>query len=492
MILELIKIRRKSEKPIFQQLVDQIIGLVSQGILVPGSALPGSRKMAVKLGLHRKTVVSAIDELVAQGWLVTQPGKGTYVSDQINVEPVELYENEVDVKRVSHQIEIPEILRRPLHLPKEAYHLDDGLPDPRLAPTDELGRAYRSALKHGIRYAKYSYGDPQGHVLLRESLSKYLSESRGIHVSPGRILITRGVTQALYLTIQAFIRQGDRVAMGTLGWESAKVNFAYHGATLVRINVDQDGFDVDHLEEICKRKTIKMVYVTPHHQYPTTAIMPAHRRIKLLKLAYRFGFLIFEDDYDYDFHFSRYPILPLASARHGPEILYAGSFTKAISPVFRVGYLIGSEDQISLLSKIRRMVDRQGDAMLELALTELLKTGTMQRYLRKNRKIYRSRRDYFVSLISSSLEGLVSYTIPEGGMAVWTRFHHPLDLIDIAKRALSQDLYLQDGAEFNNKPDDVQATRLGFASSTLNELECAVEILSQLVLENLHSGKRTI
>ncbi|NND33088.1 MAG: PLP-dependent aminotransferase family protein [Saprospiraceae bacterium] len=275
------------------------------------------------------------------------------------------------------------------------------------------------------------------------------------------------------------------MAIGDLSWESAKINFLYHGIHLVKVRIDSDGLNVDHLEEICQQKKIKLVFVTPHHQYPTTAIMPAYRRIKLLQLAQQFGFLIFEDDYDYDFHFSRHPIMPLASAFHQRQVLYAGSFTKAISPVFRVGYLVGSKEQIDLLCHVRRLVDRQGDTIQELALNEILKTGIIQRYLRKNRRIYQLRRDCFISLLSNHLADFVSYSKPEGGMAIWTKFRSDIDLAGLAKKALNHDLYFQDGTQFHSSPDGIHCTRLGFASSSVEELTHAVEILSDLVFEQL-------
>ncbi|NND33089.1 MAG: GntR family transcriptional regulator [Saprospiraceae bacterium] len=172
MILDLIKIERPADKPIFRQLVDQIIALVSQGVLLPGTRLPGSRTMAQRLGLHRKTVVSAMDELVAQGWLVTSPGRGTFISQQIEVEKIAPFASDIKDEGGPIEIRIPKLLVRPLHLVAEKYHLDDGLPDPRLAPVDELIRAYKSALKLGVRYPKYGYADPRGAYFIQRKFNR--------------------------------------------------------------------------------------------------------------------------------------------------------------------------------------------------------------------------------------------------------------------------------------------------------------------------------
>jgi GntR family transcriptional regulator/MocR family aminotransferase len=478
--LELLKIDRDSEKPIYRQIVDQTIDLIRTGILAAGMQIPGTRKIAGKLILHRKTVVAAIDELVAQGWLESTSGIGTFVPQTI-LSDFEILPGPPRPVSTEDKIIMPTILDRSIHLTSEQFHLDDGLPDPRLAPVDELIKAYKTALTTGLRYPKYTYGDPSGHILLREKMSEYLFKTRGMRIDRSQILITRGVTQALYLTIKGFIKQGDQVGVPALNWESANINFMFHGAKLINIRVDAEGFDVDHLEEICQEQEIKMVFVTPHHHYPTTVIMPAYRRVKLLNLARRFRFYVFEDDYDYDFHYARHPIMPLASVNNDGTVFYAGSFTKAIAPVFRIGYLVGTPTQIDYLSRLRRLVDRQGDAILELAVAELLELGVIQRYLRKNRKIYQARRDHFESLLRSELGSVVAFDLPEGGMSFWTKFSEDIDLKELAAKALSKDLYLQDGSFFKMNDSRINATRLGFASSTEEEMLASISILKGLI-----------
>lgn len=481
MLLDLIQLERLSEKPVYRQLADQLTDLIRNGMLVAGSRLPGTRQIALRLKLHRKTVVAAIDELVAQGWLETKPGKGTFVASKI--EGLQYRQLPVHPGPVVAwpPLVVPAILDRSLPPNNLRFHLDDGLPDPRLAPVEELARAWKTALTQGWRYPRYAYGDTRGQQLLRERLAEYLQKTRGMKILPDQILITRGVTQALYLAIKGFIRQGDKVAIGAINWESASINFRYHGAELIRIRVDDEGLDVDHLEEICRVHRLKMVYVTPHHQYPTTVIMPAYRRIKLVRLAKIHGFYVFEDDYDYDFHYAGYPLMPLASAGYPGSVLYTGSFTKAISPAFRVGYLVATAEQIDSLARLRRLIDRQGDPMLELAIAELLDLGIITRYLRKNRKIYQNRRDYFTALLRDQLPDCLDFRIPDGGMAIWTKFRPGIDLQLLARKAMKRDLYFQDGTSFQTSLDDPPATRLGFASSNEKELEDAVSLLKSLL-----------
>jgi len=481
MLIELLKLNKNDEIPLYRQLTAQIAELIRKQVIKPGYRFPGSRKMAAELGIHRKTVVAAIDQLVIEGWLETNPGKGTYVSEHFDSGPEEFNASQKNQNKATF-IHIPNSLQRNLQLTTQKYHLDDGLPDARLAPVAEMIRAYKSALSGGNTYSRFAYSDTKGQYYLRQVLCEYLKESRAINVSPDQIIITRGVTQALYLCIQGLLKPGDKVAVGELNWESANANLEHYGIELVKIKVDEDGFNTDHLEEILLDHKIQMVYCTPHHQYPTTVIMPATRRLKLIQLARTYGFYVFEDDYDYDFYYSTHPVMPLASAEHGDFVLYAGSFTKAISPVFRVGYLVANPNQIDYLSRIRRMVDRQGDSLLELAIAELLKLGVIQSSLRKNRKIYLHRRDYFARLLKTYLSDYLQFELPQGGMSIWTHFDQAIDLNQLQDKAAREDLFITNGAQVSASYPQLNATRLGFASSNEEELEESVKILKRLIL----------
>ena len=481
MLVDLLHLDREAHgEPLYRQLTSQISDLIKREVIKSGYVLPGTRKLAEELGLHRKTVVAAVDQLVIEGWLETIPGKGTFVVEKIDqTTPLGFNESGYVMGKAPHLI-IPKTLQRDLHLTTQRYHLDDGLPDPRMAPTAELARTYRSYMTSGNTYPRFTYGDTKGQLFLRKALCEYLKQSRAMSVSPDQILITRGVTQGLYLCINGLLKPGDKVVVGELNWESANANFLYHGMELIKVRVDKNGLDTDHLAELLQVHRIKMVYATPHHQYPTTVIMPAARRLQLIQLARSHGFYVFEDDYDYDYYYSAHPVMPLASAENGNFVLYSGSFTKAISPVFRVGYLVANENQIDYLARIRRMVDRQGDGLLELSIGELLTTGVIQRYLRKNRKIYQQRRDYFVELLNLYLKDYVEFEVPQGGMSVWTHFNKSVGLKQLHEQALKRDLFITSGEQIDGR--QLNATRLGYASSTEKELEESARILRRILI----------
>lgn len=480
----LLTIDKTVRSPVYLQISNQLMELIKKGTLQAGHKLLSTRELAEQLTIHRKTVVQAYDELLAQGWLESHAGSGTFVATHLpEIKPQQLLKDSVNpAKTAGFAFKAAPHLNREVIKSKYTYHLDDGFPDPRLAPLEDLSRAYRSQLLTGNPYSRLGYGDTQGSSWLRQELAAYLNETRGLKITPENILVIRGTVMGAYLISTSFLEPGDNVVVTELSWTGGgNMNFLQAGANIIRIRADEYGMDVDQLEQVCQKQTIRMVYVTSHHHYPTTVALRADRRIQLLHLSEKYGFIIFEDDYDYDFHYLSKPLLPLASADQAGMVLYCGSFTKTISPAFRIGYLVGSENVIQHLAKLRRIIDRQGDNMLENAMAELLQSGIIQKHLRKSLRVYRERRDIFCNLLKEQLSDYVQFQVPDGGMAVWTKFDPTIDLVTLAQKALQKDLYFSDNLWHKYAELEVNATRLGFASSTPEELEQSIDILSGLL-----------
>lgn len=477
---------RQSRQPVYLQIAGRLTELIRNGHLQAGHRLLSTRQVAELLSVHRRTVVRAYEELLAQGWLESQIGNGTFVARQLpEILPRRLMKDNTSIlistKTAGFCFDVlPHLNREAVH-DTSRYHLDEGFPDSRLAPLKELSRAYKRQMLTGNPYVRLGYGDPTGSSWLRQELSAYLNETRGLNSTSENILITRGVIMGIYLVSTFLLKPGDRVVVAEKGYQGANSNFIQAGAKLVKIPVDDHGIQTAWLDKLCLKQKIRLVYITSHHHYPTTVALRADRRMQLLKLAEKHDFIIFEDDYDYDFHYLSKPLLPLAASDGSGRVLYCGSFTKTISPAFRVGYLTGPENVIRHLARLRRIIDRQGDSLLENAMAELLEQGVIQRHLRKSLRIYKARRDIFCELLKLHMGDRLAFQIPDGGMAVWTRFDPAIDLPDLAKKALQKDLYFSDGHIHLSDTLIPHATRLGFASSTPEELERSVEILADLI-----------
>jgi GntR family transcriptional regulator/MocR family aminotransferase len=342
-------------------------------------------------------------------------------------------------------------------------------------------REYRSISQkaYGKNFLRYGYS--RGSENLRKALSRYLSDTRGLTIHPENLLITKGSQMGIYLAAQLLLSRGDRIAVGVSNYRSADEIFRHTGAQLMRIPVDKQGMDIDALEERLKKEPVKAVYIIPHHHFPTTVTMSAERRLKLLKLAREHRFAIIEDDYDFDFHYDNKPYIPLASIDHNQNVIYIGSVTKTFAPALRIGFLLGDPQFVEACSALRQLIDKQGDSLLEEAFSSLYNNGEMERHFRKSIKIYQQRRDLFCSILQAQFGDVISFDVPEGGLAVWSLFNEDINLKEVSARALEKDLLMSDGTFYNNEVFRPNGLRLGFASLNEQEIIRSLELLRKVV-----------
>lgn len=475
------KIDRSSSKALYLQLANEFITLIKERKLLPNTKLPGSRTLADLLNVHRKTVVACYEELLLQGWVESIPKKGTF----INAKLPELQQQNFDEKnknsfpkKVGFQFYTDASLARKYIEPKESFmYLNDGVSDARLTPTEDLARTYRRICSRKSIYKEMSYGSLFGNEKLRITLANYLNITRGLDVSKENILITRGSQMGIYLSAKLLLQNNDIIIVGETNYTSADTTFLQTEANLERVTVDENGLVTEEIEKICKRKSIKAVYVTSHHHHPTTVTLSAERRIHLLNLAKKHNFAIIEDDYDYDFNYNHSPILPLASHDTNGNVIYIGSVCKTVAPVFRIGYLIASKEFVNEAANQRRFIDRQGDALLELTFEDFIKSGDLDRHIKKVMKVYKSRRDLFCELLKEKFSDVFSFDVPKGGMAVWITLCKPYSWRIIAKIALKYKLEIGEWQRYDNAKLHHNAIRIGFASYTENEI---YELMSRL------------
>jgi GntR family transcriptional regulator/MocR family aminotransferase len=347
-----------------------------------------------------------------------------------------------------------------------------GVPDLASVPRLELGRAYRAAITARTAIRLLDYGDPRGDHLLRSSLAEYLARTRGLHTTADTLALTRGSQQAIYIAARALLKPGDRVAVEALGYRPAWNALTVAGMTLEPVPVDRAGLDVAALDAIRARRPIRAIYVTPHHQYPTTVTLTAARRVALLELARTHRIPILEDDYDHEFRYDGQPVLPLAATdRHG-VVCYLGTLSKIVAPGLRLGYISATPDVVARIAGYRALVDQQGDHVLERAIAELLADGTLERHVRRARRAYRDRRDALCEALRRKIPSL-AITPPHGGMALWA--HAPgIDVDAWVARASEAGVEFQSGSRFAFDRKRHDYARIGFGACTERELAEAV------------------
>ncbi len=474
---------RSRNQPLYLQLSKQIIELIKENRLPPKTKLPGSRTLSELLGVHRKTIVACYDELTLQGWIESIPKKGTFVHNSLpELEQQKLSDeikNELKLKS-GFPFYKNEILKNTLTSNvKNLTSINDGVSDGRLTPINEIARIYRRITSRKEAYRHLSYGSIFGNEKLRNVLAEYLNKTRGLHISKDNILITRGSQNGIYLTSQLLLKKSDTVIVGTTNYIAADITFQNQQASLVRVHIDENGIDTCQIEEICKKQLIKAVYVTSHHHHPTTVTLSAERRIHLLNLAKKYCFAIIEDDYDYDFNYNHSPILPLASHDTNGNVIYIGSVCKTVAPVFRIGYLIASKEFVNEAANLRRIVDRQGDALLELTFAEFIENGDLDRHIKKILKVYKVRRDLICGLLKSELSDYFEFEIPKGGMAIWLKLHPGISWNAVSKIALENELVIGDWSRYDPQKTKHNAIRLGFAAYNEEEIYQLIDKLKR-------------
>lgn len=474
----IILLEKKSKIPVYRQIAISIINAIRNGILKPGTHLPSSRELAKTLCIHRKTVIAAYEELNTQDWIVIIPRKHVAVSETIPLLKPQKWNEETIASSYANELKLPfnivnenaneENPPTPLDIT-----IDDGHPDVRLSPIDELLKTYRSLTyrKYGIKNA--NNGTTQGTLKLREELVNYLSDTRGLNISATNILITHGAQMSIYLSAHLLLNSTSNVIVGKPNYPVANMTFERTGAKIIEVDVDQDGINTDAIEVICRKIKINAVYVIPHHHYPTTVTLSVARRMKLLELSKQFSFAIIEDDYDYDYHYTSSPYLPLASANHNGNIIYIGSFSKILDPSIRIGFMVAPVNFITQCTALRKVIDFGGDGYMQNSLAILIKEGELKRHLKKAKKCYRERRDYLDGLLKEHLAKYISYTLPSGGMAIWIKLKSDFPVTAMSKYNLR--ISRMDTAQ--------NAFRFGFASLDEKELELTVKALKQNILD---------
>lgn len=459
--------------PLFQQIARAVIADIERGRLRPGDALPGTRTLARALGVQRQTVVAAFDELVAEGWIVNLPARGAFVSSDLPDPKPRRFTSESPPslpRTAGFQLLAAPQPELPFDVPRGSLLFAPSRPDVRLAPAKILGRTIRRAMNLRADVL-LSYGPPEGHPRLRKAVAEMLASTRGLAVGPSNICITRGSQMALSLLAQSVLRPGDTVAVETLGYRSAWEAFRHAGAKLIAVPVDPEGLQVDALEHILRRQPVRAVYVTPHHQFPTTVTMSAGRRLKLLDLARAHRIAIIEDDYDYEFHYDGQPVLPLASADRFGVVAYVGTFSKVIAPALRIGYVAAPIPLIEQIAAHRSHFDTQGDQVLEYAIGELLEEGEIQRHIRRVRREYRTRRDTLVSALHEHLGDRLTFDVPAGGIALWVKGNEGLDVDEWALSARERGAIIVTAATYTFDRRPQPYLRLGFASLNAGEIQ---------------------
>jgi len=467
----------------YRKIVEGLVTAIVDGRLTPGTLLPGTREMARLLDVNRKTVILAYEEALTKGWLVSEPRRGTFVNAQLAPTAIARSSPPAFALALRAQPAVPyftpgEQATALQHRPG-ALFFDNGACDHRLLPQAVLHRYYRNALRKSFVSNTVRHGcDGTSHAL-RRALAEMLRNNRGLAVEAEHICLTQGVQMSLYLTASALLEPGDVVLVERLSYPPAWEIFRKLGARLVTVDLDSEGCRVDQIDALCRLHKVRMIYLTPHHQFPTTVSLHAGRRQQLLALARQHDFCVIEEDYDYEYHFDGRPYLPLASDSAQRHVIYIGSLSKSLGSTFRCSYVVAPTNVIEVLNRNAALTLGQGDAVSQQMLADLINDGELKKHLRRVSKEYRQRREILHRCLVEGFGERIAVQEPEGGLALWVRFADEINVGQLVEKALEFDLVVRNSRQFSPTDQPENALRLGFASLDRDEIREATRRLAQ-------------
>lgn len=473
-----LQINRDNQSALYLQIAEKIIDEIRIGRLSPSSVMPGTRELADRLRVNRKTIVLTYDELIAQGWLVAENRRGTFVSPN---PPAAAYGQSHERLIDSDIKTVPVETRRS----DPGYEFNDGQPDTRLMPLDALSRAFRHALLSVSRHRHPEADAGKGLYELRSAIATMLNMEMGLHTHPENLCMARSCQMAAYLIGRALMKPGDVLAIARLSSPAVRETFQACGAKIADIPLDGMGMDIDALERLCSTTRISMVHISPQHQYPTTVSLSPERRKKLLKLAARHDFLILESDEESEFNFSQQPVFPLASEDSEGRVIYIGNLSKILAPELRVSYVAATSSIVDRLAREVALFDQHNNNAIEMTIAELMRSGEIKRHSLKMTKVYQDRRDHFQQLIDDELWQWVDYQSPQSGLAFWLRFKEAVDIKRMAKKSKEEKIHFAFGKTYSAAGEEVPAMRLGYAHMNEKEMQQGFQRLKHIVVSCL-------
>ena len=360
---------RGSGTPLAVQLAAQVRRLIRTGTPAPGDRLPSNRALAADLGVARAVVEQAYDQLIAEGWLTTRQGSGTFVAAV----------GRLSTSGAEPGPATPGVGRSQAGL----VRLDTGSPwiDPRHEPG--WRRAWREV---SVARMPRGYPDPAGMAELRAELSTYLARTRGLSCRPEQLIVTGGTTHGLAMLLDAL--GSGAIAIEDPGYRAAVATAEQSRWPVVDVPLDDDGIDVEALGSA--PDGIRAIYVTPAHQHPLGITMSAARRIALLAEAGRRGSVVVEDDYDSEFRYDVAPV-PALAALDRDRVVYLGTASKSVHPGLRLGWLVASTEVIDTMTARRAARHDHPGWPVQRAFLTMLRDGHVDKLVRSARRVYAER-----------------------------------------------------------------------------------------------------
>jgi GntR family transcriptional regulator/MocR family aminotransferase len=426
------------------------------------------------LGLSRNTVVDAIDQLHAEGFLTTARGVGTFVSQHLDRKTGR-------VPKLRHPTVATSALAKAY---VDAAPLTDtlgrvapfrpGLPALDLFPSSQFKRCFRSQdWTHGVLDEPDSFG----FLPLREAIARRLEQTRGVACGAEQVLITSGVQAALSVIATVLLRAGDAVIVEDPSYPNARAVFKARQTRIVPTPVDRSGVNA----ALFPRDGARLVYVTPSHQYPSGAVLSLERRFGLLQWAQKHGAWILEDDYDSEFNYTGRPQPALHGLAAGRGVLYLGTFSKVLSPALRIAYLVVPRELRRAVEAAHRVDGLIQNTILQAALARFMSEGYFGRHITKMRKIYDERRRFASESLTAAGGGAFHIRDSRAGLHFIAELPAHIGDVSFSARARKRGIIAPPLSRYFLGSTPENGLLIGFASAPLPSARAAISTLASLI-----------
>lgn len=486
-LMTFIQLDKKAKMPVYIQLYEEISKSILNGMLKAGDRMPATRLLAKEFSIARNSVIQAYEQLCLEGYITSQTGAGTYVA-QIPEQPRSKKRSE---PRTYEQGAAANKLITPNELPYLDFIKNDCGPEHfvpfQISVTALEGFPFKAWAKiaadiyRNIHKFYLGYDHGQGHLPLREAIADHLRINRSINCNADQIVVVNGSRQAIHLIAELFVKKNSQCWMEDPGYPGTKAALAKFGAEICPVPIDDKGMDLDYAIE--QYPNAKLAYVTPSHQYPMGVTMPLEERLRLLNYAEKHQMVIIEDDYDSEFRYDGRPITALKGIDTTGNVMYIGTFSKILFPALRIGYVVLPNQAVAeKLALVKAVTDRQNPIIDQAILTEFIRSGHLNRHLRKMRLLYKKNQDDLISLLQQQLGDQISISKVEAGMHFILTFKNPDHAKAIKQHAKESGLILMPIDYVSVKFHSPNSFLIGFTGFNLRQMHTGVALIRQIIM----------
>jgi GntR family transcriptional regulator / MocR family aminotransferase len=480
-IAPLIRIDRKSPKPLYQQIYDGYRAGIMRGDLRGGESVPSTRELAAELRVSRLPVLNAYSQLLAEGHFASQPRSGTFVATSIpeHSAAIESPRDGAVGRRRSISIHAKTLPRfeRPIWA-ENLGAFQVGQPELKSFPIHIWSRLL-SRYSRELRVKGLQYGHPMGLEELRQALATYLRTSRGVRCEADQIMVVSGSQQALDIAARVLLDPAASAWVEEPGYWLIHHVLKAAGCRAVPIPVDAAGLNV--AAGIKLKRNARAAFVAPSHQYPLGVTMSASRRFQLLEWAHRAASWIIEDDYDSEYRYGTMPIASLQGLDSNGRVIYTGTFSKVLFPSIRMGYIVVPADLVERFAAIRQAMDICPSHTSQAVLAKFIREGHFARHIRAMRRLYEERRRVLVEEIERQFGSSVKIVGAAAGMHLTLLLDDKLRDSQIAEKAIEEKLWLSALSLSYVGSSPRQGLVLGFGNTAVRQMPGAVLLLKKLL-----------